>query len=42
MCRAEVSTCYDGRANGLGCVNPEFSEIPRGTPSFRVIASGRL
>ena len=27
---------------GLGCVNPEFSEVPRGSPSFRIIASGTL
>lgn len=38
MCKAEVSSCYENRADELGCRNPEFSEIPRGRPSFRVVA----
>jgi hypothetical protein len=38
MCRVEVSTCYDGRADELGCRNPEFHELPVARPSFRVIA----
>jgi hypothetical protein len=42
MCRAEISRCYTHRANGLGCVNPEFSELPHASPSFRVIAGGTL
>jgi hypothetical protein len=37
MCRAEVSSCYGHRAGDLGCVNPEFFELPRGKPSFRVV-----
>jgi hypothetical protein len=37
MCRAEVASCYDNRVDDLGCVNPEFSELPRGAPSFRVV-----
>jgi hypothetical protein len=37
MCKAEVSSCYDNRADEIGCVNPEFSELPRGAPSFRVV-----
>jgi hypothetical protein len=37
MCKAEVASCYENRADKLGCVNPEFSEIPRGKPSFRVV-----
>ena len=37
MCRAEVSSCYEHRADERGCVNPEFFELPRGTPSFRVV-----
>ncbi len=37
MCRAEVSSCYEHRAGDLGCVNPEFFELPRGKPSFRVV-----
>ena len=40
MCRAEVATCYESRADGLRCVNPEFSEMPRSTPSFRIFATG--
>jgi hypothetical protein len=38
MCRAEVSACYENRAGDLGCPNPEFFELPEGSPSFRVIA----
>ena len=41
MCRVEVDTCYDHRASELGCVNPEFFELPEGTPSFRVFAIAR-
>ena len=29
MCRTEVEQCYDHRGE-LGCVNPEFSELPEG------------
>jgi hypothetical protein len=38
MCRAEVSTCYERRMGTLGCVNPEFFELPVGQPAFRVFA----
>jgi hypothetical protein len=38
MCEAEVSRCYEGRSDELGCVNPEFYELPKGTPAFRVTA----
>ena len=38
MCDVEVATCYDSKADELGCVNPEFFELPLGTPSFRVFA----
>jgi hypothetical protein len=38
MCRVEVERCYDARGDDLGCVNPEFHEVPSGTPTFRVIA----
>jgi hypothetical protein len=38
MCRVEVEACYEGREDDLGCVNPEFSELPVGEPSFRVFA----
>jgi hypothetical protein len=36
MCRAEVERCYEHRRDDLGCVNPEFFELPRGKPAFRV------
>jgi hypothetical protein len=41
MCRAEVESCYEGREDELGCVNPEFSELPLGEPSFRIFAQVR-
>ena len=41
MCHAEVESTYAGRGDELGCVNPEFSELPVGEPSFRVFAQVR-
>ena len=38
MCEVEVASCYEAKADELGCVNPEFFELPLGTPSFRVFA----
>ena len=38
MCRAEVDPCYEQRTGELGCINPEFKELPAGSPTFRVIA----
>jgi hypothetical protein len=38
MCRAEVEACYEGRSEELGCINPEFHELPVGEPTFRVFA----
>ena len=38
MCRTEVESCYDQRGDALGCVNPEFFELPVGKPTFRVFA----
>jgi hypothetical protein len=38
MCRTEVESTYAGRADALGCVNPEFFELPLGQPTFRVFA----
>jgi hypothetical protein len=38
MCRVEVEACYEGREEDLGCVNPEFHELPLGEPSFRIFA----
>jgi hypothetical protein len=41
MCRVEVSSTYEHRADELGCRNPEFFETPVARPSFRVFASVR-
>ena len=41
MCHVEVETCYESRTEELGCVNPEFHELPVGQPSFRVFAQLR-
>ncbi len=38
MCSVEVEACYEQRSDDLGCVNPEFFELPRSRPSFRVFA----
>lgn len=38
MCRTEVEQCYTGREDGLGCVNPEFHELPVGAPTFRIFS----
>ncbi len=38
MCRSEVEQCYEHRTGELGCVNPEFNELPAGSPTFRVFA----
>jgi hypothetical protein len=38
MCRSEVEPCYAHRSGELGCVNPEFNELPAGSPTFRVFA----
>ena len=39
MCRVEVESCYGSSRGGeLGCVNPEFNELPVGRPTFRVFA----
>jgi hypothetical protein len=38
MCRSDVEECYEHRAGELGCVNPEFKELPAGAPTFRVFA----
>ena len=38
MCHAEVEPCYEQRADEVGCRNPEFSELPVASPSFRVFA----
>jgi hypothetical protein len=38
MCQTEVEQCYEHRGGELGCVNPEFYELPLGSPTFRVFA----
>jgi hypothetical protein len=38
LCKAEIASCYQHRAPELGCVNPEFFELPRGKPAFRIFA----
>jgi hypothetical protein len=39
MCRVEVEECYGAERSGeLGCVNPEFNELPVGRPTFKVFA----
>jgi hypothetical protein len=38
MCKAEVEKTYEHRTGELGCINPEFSELPVGEPTFRVFA----
>ena len=38
MCRSEVDPCYAHRTDELGCINPEFKELPAGSPTFRVFA----
>jgi hypothetical protein len=38
MCDVEVEACYEAREGELGCLNPEFSELPVGEPTFRVFA----
>ena len=40
MCRVEVESCYDSRTEDVGCLNPEFYELPD-RPSFRVIENTR-
>jgi hypothetical protein len=38
MCHSAVDPCFTHRAGELGCVNPEFNELPAGSPTFRVFA----
>jgi len=38
MCKTEVESCYGSRQSDLGCVNPEFFELPHARPTFRVFA----
>ena len=38
MCHSAIDPCFEHRADELGCVNPEFNELPAGSPTFRVFA----
>src|SRR6266550_1274036 len=38
MCEAAVQSTFSQRESELGCVNPEFGELPAGSPTFRVFA----
>jgi hypothetical protein len=38
MCKTRVDSCYENRTDDLGCVNPEFYELPVGEPTFKVFA----
>jgi hypothetical protein len=38
MCKTQVDPCYENRTGELGCVNPEFYELPVGEPTFKVFA----
>lgn len=41
VCKVEVDQCYAARGSEIGCINPEFYELPAERPSFRVIAQVR-
>jgi hypothetical protein len=38
MCEAAVQETFAHRQTELGCLNPEFAELPEGSPTFRVFA----
>jgi hypothetical protein len=39
MCKVEVEGCYGKQRSGeLGCVNPEFHELPTESPTFKIVA----
>ncbi len=38
MCTTSVDPCYENRTGELGCVNPEFHELPVGEPTFKIFA----
>jgi hypothetical protein len=41
MCQSGVQSTFRHRETELGCVNPEFGELPAGSPTFRVFARVR-
>lgn len=38
MCESSVQSTFELREGDLGCLNPEFAELPGETPTFRVFA----
>ena len=38
MCQSSVQATFSQRETELGCLNPEFAELPAGSPTFRVFA----
>ena len=38
LCPAGVERAYENRGDPMGCVNPEFHELPSAGAAFRVIA----
>ena len=38
MCTTAIDQCYETRMDDLGCVNPEFKELPVGAPTFKIFA----
>jgi hypothetical protein len=39
MCSVEIEECYGAERSGeLGCVNPEFHELPAASPTFKIVA----
>jgi hypothetical protein len=38
MCDARIQPTFEQREPELGCVNPEFNELPAGSSTFRVFA----
>jgi hypothetical protein len=42
MCPVEIEECYGAERSGeLGCVNPEFHELPAASPTFKIVAQIR-
>jgi hypothetical protein len=41
MCHSAVQSTFRHRETELGCLNPEFGELPAGSPTFRVFARVR-
>jgi hypothetical protein len=38
MCTSGIDPCYESRVDELGCLNPEFKELPVGEPTFKIFA----